>query len=106
MLTMSGLSHLFQSLGAVTLSAASQAVLQSTCRICRNAQRLPWYVVTAIHVVVKHSSSLIPDFAGRHGDMSDTARAFSGLAQAYQPPDKKFERGPPATSEQVQQHGS
>ena len=106
MLTMSGLNHLFQSLGAVTLSAASQAVLQSTCRTCRNAQRLPWYVVTAIRVVVKHSSTLIHIFAGRHSDMSDTARAFSGLAQAYHAPDKTVERGPPATSEQVQQHGS
>ncbi len=104
-LTMSGLNHLFQSLGAVTLSAASQAVLQSTCRTCR-AQRLPWYVVTAIYEVVKLSSTLISDLAGRHGDMPDTARAFSGLAQAYQAPNKKFERGPPATFEQVQQLGS
>lgn len=103
---MSGLNHLFQSLGALTLSAASQAVLQSTCRACRSAQRLPWYVVNAIHEAVKLSSSLIAGYAGRHGDMPNTARAFSGLAQAYQPPDKKFERGPPATSEQVQQHGS
>lgn len=106
MLTMSGLNHLFQSLGAVTLSAASQAVLQSTCRTCRNAQRLPWYVVLAILEVVILSSSLISDLAGRHGDMPDTARAFSGLAQAYQAPSKKFERGPPATSEQVQHPGS
>ncbi|DBA73297.1 TPA: hypothetical protein ACH3X1_011353 [Trebouxia sp. C0004] len=77
MLTMSGLYHLFQSLGAVTLSAASQAVLQSTCRTCRSTQRLPW-----------------------PGDVPDTTRAFSGLAQAYQAPNKKFETGPPATSEQ------
>lgn len=106
MLAMPGLNHLFQSLGAVSLSAASQAVLQSSCRIGRNALRLPWYVVIAIHEIVNLSSSLIADLADRHGDMPYTARAFSGLAQAYQAPNKKFERGPPATFEQVQQRGS
>ena len=57
-------------------------------------------------MVAKMSSNWISDLVGRHGDMPDTARAFSGLAQAYQAPNKKVERIPPATSEQVQQHGS
>ena len=47
MVTLSGIRHLFQSLSTVTLSATSQAMLQSASQTCRHVQRPPWYVTIA-----------------------------------------------------------
>ncbi|DBA81044.1 TPA: hypothetical protein ACH3X2_007246 [Trebouxia sp. C0005] len=83
MLTAPGLRYLFQSLGTVTLSAASQAVLHSTCRRCRNVQQPLW-----------------------HAGVPDSARAASGLVQTVGSPIMKVTKSSLLSPDQVQHPGS
>lgn len=80
MVTLSGIRHLFQSLSTVTLSATSQAMLQSASQTCRHVQRPPW-----------------------HGNMPDTARALSGLVQTDETTVSKLKKSHPLSPEQLSQ---